>query len=87
MIYRITVAFNLKKGKEEYRYKAQGLYFQQKDGEPLNKQAIEESAKFKVWEALIQHYPTYSLTSTMKVTVKQMQINFFCDANIVIPAA
>ncbi|MDX9747429.1 MAG: hypothetical protein RBT57_02910 [Paludibacter sp.] len=76
MVYRITVAFNLKKGKDEYRYTATGLYFQCEEIKPLSKKELTELAKTKALDLAIKNYPKHRLTSEMKVTVKQMHVNF-----------
>jgi hypothetical protein len=80
MVYEITVTFTLKKGKEESKYQAKGLYFQKTDCEPHGKKVLAELSKSEVLDLLIKNYPKHSLTSTMKVKFKQKQVNFILDS-------
>lgn len=76
MTYRITVTFSLKKGNKITKYKSCGLYLQRVDVEPLSKESLAERAKAETLEIVTKDYPGHMLASGLKVTIKQMHVNF-----------
>ena len=68
--------FSLQKGNRTTKYKSCGLYLQRADVEPLSKESLAERAKAETLEILIKEYPGHRLASGLKVTFKQMHVNF-----------
>lgn len=76
MTYKITVTLSLQKGSKITKYKSTGLYIQRVDVEPLSKESLAERAKAETLEIVTKEYPGYRLASGLKVTIKQMHVNF-----------
>lgn len=74
MVYKISVTFSLKTGNTVVRYKSDGLYIQGE--EPLSKELLIEQAKQKTLAIITRHYPSWYLNSGLKVSIKQIHVNF-----------
>jgi hypothetical protein len=81
MTYQITVSFTLVKRGRYTKCIAKGLYFPEIENAPIAKEELQAIAKKETEGIIRRHYKGSSVDGKMKVSVKQIQVNFIISKN------